>query len=204
MDYNSETRRLFVGLDNGTISEFLLSDDFNRMQTRRDYLAHQNRVTGIFFTLLSEWVLSVGRDKYFQWHCSETGRRLGGYQSSSWCTCLQYDGESKHAFVGDYSGSISVLKVEDNNCTLITSLKGHSGSIRSLAWDVEKRLLFSASFDQSIIVWDIGGQQGTAYELQGHTEKVQALAYSSQSHQLLSGGADNRIVVWNMHIKRNE
>ncbi|XP_070538975.1 WD repeat and FYVE domain-containing protein 2-like [Ptychodera flava] len=204
MDFNSETGRLFVGLDNGTISEFVLSDDFNRMTQKRNYLAHQSRVTGVLFSLLSEWVLSVGRDKYFQWHCSETGRRLGGYQSSSWCTCLQYDGESKHAFVGDYAGSISVLKVEDNNCSLITTLKGHSGSIRSMAWDIERRLLFSGSFDQSIIVWDIGGQQGTAYELQGHTEKVQALAYSSQSRQLFSGGADNRIVIWNMDIQRQE
>lgn len=42
------------------------------------------------------------------------------------------------------------------------------GSIRALAWDSEKRLLFSGSFDESIIVWDIGGQQGTAFELHGH------------------------------------
>ena len=42
------------------------------------------------------------------------------------------------------------------------------GSVRSLAWDDERSLLFSASFDQSIIVWDIGGRQGTAFELQGH------------------------------------
>ena len=43
-----------------------------------------------------------------------------------------------------------------------------AGSVRSLAWDEDRSLLFSASFDQSIIVWDIGGQQGTAFELQGH------------------------------------
>lgn len=42
------------------------------------------------------------------------------------------------------------------------------GSVRALAWDPEKRLLFSGSFDESIIVWDIGGQQGTAFELHGH------------------------------------
>ena len=42
------------------------------------------------------------------------------------------------------------------------------GSVRSLAWDAERSLLFSGSYDQSIIVWDIGGRQGTAFELQGH------------------------------------
>ena len=43
-----------------------------------------------------------------------------------------------------------------------------TGSIRCLAWDETRNLLFSGSFDESIIVWDIGGQQGTAFELQGH------------------------------------
>lgn len=52
--------------------------------------AHQSRVTALLFALQNEWVLSCGRDKYFQWHCSETGRRLGGYQTAAWCTCLQY------------------------------------------------------------------------------------------------------------------
>ena len=47
--------------------------------------------------------------------------------------------------------------------------QGHNGSIRSLAWNVERQLLFSGSFDQSVIVWDIGGGKGTAFELQGHT-----------------------------------
>ena len=43
-----------------------------------------------------------------------------------------------------------------------------SGSVRCLAWDEEHRFLFSGSFDQSIIMWDIGEWKGTVYELQGH------------------------------------
>lgn len=61
-----------------------------------------------------------------------------------------------------------MLKLDPSGAHLVTTLKGHSGSLRALAWDPSKKLLFSGSFDQSVIVWDIGGQQGTAYELQGH------------------------------------
>ena len=43
-----------------------------------------------------------------------------------------------------------------------------TGSVQCLAWDAEKSLLCSGSFDKSIVVWDIGGQRGTAFELQGH------------------------------------
>jgi len=48
-----------------------------------------------------------------------------------------------------------------------------AGAIRSLAWDSERSLLFSASFDQVVVVWDIGGQRGTAFELQGHRSASQ-------------------------------
>lgn len=65
-----------------------------------------------------------------------------------------------------------MLKLDNSGPTVITSLKGHSGSVRTLAWDSERQMLFSGSFDQTVIVWDIGGRQGTAYELQGHHNKV--------------------------------
>ena len=54
----------------------------------------------------------------------------------------------------------------------ITVFKGHSGPVRSLAWDAGHQFLFSGSEDKAIIAWDIGGQQGTAYELQGHKYEV--------------------------------
>jgi len=50
----------------------------------------------------------------------------------------------------------------------ITVFKGHGGPVRSLSWDAGLKFLFSGSEDKGIICWDIGGQQGTAYELQGH------------------------------------
>lgn len=53
-------------------------------------LAHMNRVSGIIFSLENEWLLSVGRDKYLQWHDCTNGKRLGGYQTEAWCTSLQY------------------------------------------------------------------------------------------------------------------
>ncbi|XP_052058236.1 WD repeat and FYVE domain-containing protein 2-like [Mytilus californianus] len=204
LTYNGETRRLFVGLNNGTISEFLLSEDYNKITQMRDYLAHQARVNCVKFSLNCEWVLSCSRDKYFQWHCSETGRRLGGYQVSAWCLCVEFDEQSKYAFVGDYSGQISVLKISNSNFDLIVTLKGHSGSVRSLAWDINRSWLFSGSFDQSAIVWDIGGRKGTAFELQGHRDKVLGLAYAAGCKQLLTGSEDCILGIWNMEADRQE
>lgn len=97
-----------------------------------------------------------------------------------------------------------MLKVESTKVTLVATFGGHSGSIRTLAWDSEKQLLFSGSFDQNIRVWDIGGREGTAYELHGHRNKVTALCYATNERLLLSGGEDGVIVCWSMAGTRKE
>lgn len=39
----------------------------------------------------------------------------------------RFDEQSNYVFVGDYSGQISVLKINNQTFNLITTLKGHSG-----------------------------------------------------------------------------
>jgi len=81
----------------------------------------------------------------------------------------RYDEATDHAFIGDYGGQITMLKLSGtNNLQCVTTFKGHSGSIRSLLWEPNSAFLFSGSFDQNVCCWDIGGKKGTVFELQGH------------------------------------
>lgn len=89
VDYHPAGRHLYVGQDNGTITQYTLSADSNSLTMVRDYLAHQARVTGVSYAHQSSWVLSCGRDKLFSFHSTETARRLGGYTFESMCTALQ-------------------------------------------------------------------------------------------------------------------
>ncbi|KAG8222020.1 hypothetical protein J437_LFUL002781 [Ladona fulva] len=212
--------------------EFCLADDYNCMTHVRDYPGiHLGRVVAVLCVPSYSWLFSCGRDKCLVMNCTITGRSLGRYQLQAWCMTLQYPFPklkitvlvvsaleayycyifSVHIFVGDYSGQITMLKIDPpvdsaSNCTfnLITTLKGHTGSVRCLAWDAGERLLFSGSFDHSVIVWDIGGRKGTAYELQGHHKVVSALCYASAAKQLVSGGEDSILFFWNMAVKRKE
>lgn len=168
MFFDHQTRRLFVGLDNGSVTEFQVADDYNKMTQSRNYPAHQARVMEIVFSPTTEWLLSVAKDKFLFIHCTATGRRLFGFPDCGVCTSLQYDVQSKTAFVGNEKGQILMLKHDGNNLKLMTTLKGHMSSIRCLKWEPQRQMLFSGGYDYSIVCWDIGGKKGTTYELQGH------------------------------------
>ena len=53
-------------------------------------------MTGIYYSMTRKWLLSVSRDRYFQFHCTDSGRRLGGNLCKAWCTAVEYDEEAKY------------------------------------------------------------------------------------------------------------
>lgn len=42
----------------------------------------------------------------------------------------RFDVETRHVFIGDHSGQVTILKLEQENCTLITTFRGHTGGIK--------------------------------------------------------------------------
>ncbi|MEQ2212675.1 WD repeat and FYVE domain-containing protein 1 [Xenoophorus captivus] len=90
MSYHHDSRRIFIGQDNGAVVEFLISEDFNKMNHVKTYPAHQNRVSDMVFSLESEWVVSTGHDKSVSWMCTQSGSMLGRHYFTSWASCLQY------------------------------------------------------------------------------------------------------------------
>lgn len=118
-------------------------------------------------------------------------------------TLNKYDPKNNYGFVADYSGQINVLKLDTTGFSFVTTLKGHQSSVRCLCYDTERRILYSGGFDQIIVVWDIGSQQGTAYELTGHKGKIRAL-YFSATHKLMSAAEDKVMGVWDLETERQE
>ena len=43
---------------------------------------------------------------------------------AAWCTALSYDEGAKYAFIGDYSGQITVCQLSETGVKLINVLKG--------------------------------------------------------------------------------
>jgi hypothetical protein len=80
---------LYVGMDNGSVSQFKIGDDFNKLTFERNFMLHTGRVTDLHFWPQRRILLSVGKDKNFVCTCAESGRQLAAFACTAPCTALQ-------------------------------------------------------------------------------------------------------------------
>src|SRR6476661_7050801 len=81
------------------------------------------------------------------------------------------------------------------------SLEGHSNSVRSVAFSPDGLTLASASFDNTIKLWNLQTQKSIA-TLTGHRNSVRSVAFSPDSKTLASASFDNTIKLWNVETQK--
>jgi WD40 repeat protein len=67
-------------------------------------------------------------------------------------------------------------------------LEGHTDAVKRVAFSPDGRLLASASYDRSVIVWDVATGQPVGQRLVGHGYYALSVVFSPDGATLLSGG----------------
>ena len=73
-------------------------------------------------------------------------------------------------------------------------LKGHIGTVMSVACSGDGTRIVSGSFDKSVWMWD-ASMGAVLAKLEGHTEIVWSVTFSSDGTQIVSGSWDNSVRV---------
>ncbi|MFT5465712.1 MAG: WD40 repeat protein [Verrucomicrobiales bacterium] len=96
--------------------------------------------------------------------------------------------------VGTGPGDIWIADIELE--AVIRVLKGHSGSVLSVAWSADGQRLASGSNDKTVRIWNPDSASQLA-ELKGHSDYVRSVAWSADGQRLASGSDDNTVRIWN-------
>ena len=84
------------------------------------------------------------------------------------------------------------------NPCLTTFLRGHTDKVRSVAFSPDGQTLASASWDNTIILWDVTTGQPIGQPLTDHRDMVQSVAFSPDGKMLASASKDNTIILWDV------
>ncbi|MBW4627967.1 MAG: WD40 repeat domain-containing protein [Brasilonema octagenarum HA4186-MV1] len=76
------------------------------------------------------------------------------------------------------------------------TLNGHSNEVYSVSFSRDGKTLASASFDQTIKLWNVATDKQTT--LTGHSDKVKSIAFSPDGKTLASASFDKTIKLWDV------
>jgi len=92
-------------------------------------------------------------------------------------------------------GESKVVKVWDtDNESLIYNLIGHNNFITSVAYNSKGSKILSASYDQTIRIWN--ADASLLHILTGHTNYITVAIFNPVTDEVISGSADDTIKIW--------
>ncbi|MCP4695976.1 MAG: CHAT domain-containing protein [Gammaproteobacteria bacterium] len=116
----------------------------------------------------------------------------GGLEYDSSVMAIQYnpDGTLLAIPMGD-----QVYLYDTHTMILHYTLKGHTGTVRSVAFSPDGKTLATGSWDNSVRLWDTAGGRELR-TLKGHADGVVSVTFSPDGKTLATGSSDKSVRLW--------
>ncbi|KAH9524948.1 hypothetical protein Btru_028330 [Bulinus truncatus] len=162
----------------------------HRLQTLK---GHNRKVASCASDAQGKLVASGGWDCFvFVWKAAN-GEKMCDFNVGSPVNCVDFHPTEEQIVVGSWDSLIRIYNYFHK--TRIAILRGHSTSVRDIAYSVDGRHLASAALDGDIKIWaaDKGSQVGS---IKGHCGPISKLTFSPSGGELITAGEDHQIKVW--------
>jgi WD40 repeat protein len=195
--FSSDSKLVVSGSDDGTVCVWDVVTG-QVIAGPYDSDGHESTVQSVAFLPDDKYVISCSLDGVIWiWSLQVGFLPLGPYKSrgSGVCSIASSPNGKTIAF-----GSKNVIHMWDVEMDqpIHLSLKGHKGTVTSVAFSSDGTRIASGSKDKTVCVWNTeNGRLTTERSFEGHTDTVMSTAFSPSGKAVVSGSLDETIYVWN-------
>jgi WD40 repeat protein len=107
---------------------------------------------------------------------------------------LSLDRMTTQSGSGSYDNTVRIWNATTGEVE--AELKGHTGSVRSVAFAQDGSRVVSGSNDKTVRIWNATTGEVEA-ELKGHTDSVMSVAFAQDGSRVVSGSYDKTVRIWN-------
>jgi WD40 repeat protein len=164
---------------------------------------HNGGILSLAFSPDGQWLASGSEDRTARLWDVGTGQHvltLPGHQDD--VVSVAFVGTEGHHRIatGDRTGEVRLWDIDSigEREELIT-LRGHEQPVSSLAFSTDGRLLATASWDNSIRLWDLQAKNSLRL-LPGHEDSITNVKFSPDGRLFASSSKDGTILLWDTAV----
>ena len=188
LSYDESCHRLFSASEDCSIIEWNL----NSYSSIKLY-SHESEIIALDYNSELDSIASSCVDSKIAYFSVSKRKIVKTVQFDTKVWCLKILNKKKVLVVGTHAGSLSFLDLEELNQLINTQI--HDSRIKSLHLCKSQNYLISASFDQTIKIFDLNKDK-VKYSLIGNDDWVRSAITSEDGSKVFAVGDDGYLRMW--------